>query len=275
MTDRRALLLAAAGALAATAVPAIAPAALPGGGLPGRLRDPVLGEVPVCRGGVHAAELREGGRREAGSDAERDLDFMEKLGLLDGHLLIGRALLEAGERRLAQPHFGHPVQELYSWLEPRLESRHAAPFEAELGALERLAAAGERGADFAAAWAAVFAKLAAARASIDPARAGDPKFLVEHVAMMVEAVAGDYGESISRGRIVNIMEYHDSAGFLRYAQRVVLESTPKSPASFARVAAELDWIRANAFPELMPPQRPPVSISAVRERAARVRAVAA
>lgn len=271
MTNRRALLLAAAGTLAASGTYA----ALPGRGLPRTIWDPVLGEVPVCRGGIVAAQYREGTQREATTDVERDLDFMEKLGLLDGHLLIGRALLEANEQRLALPHFGHPVQELYSWLESRLAARNAPPFEPELQALERQAQANDKGPNFQAAWNAVYAKIAAARATVSPARANDPKFLIEHVAMMVEAVAGDYGESITRGRIVNILEYHDSAGFLRYALQVTQASAPKSPRAFAAVAAELGWIKGNAYPELLPPQRPPVSISSVRARADRVRAIAA
>ena len=44
--------------------------------------------------------------------------------------------------------------------------------------------------------------------------------MLEHVAMMVYDVASDYGESIERGRIVNIVEYHDSMGFLTYAAGV-------------------------------------------------------
>lgn len=271
MPPRRILVAIAAATLAAGA----AGAALPGRGLPRTLRDGVLGDVPVCRGGITGVQLREGSRREARTKAERDLDFMEKLGLLDGHLLIGRALLEAGELRLAIPHFGHPVQEPYSWLESHLAARQAPPFEDQLRVLERLAQANDSGPAFAAARDAVYAKLAAARATVDPGRAADPRFLIEHIAMMVEAVAGDYGESIARGRITNILEYHDSAGFLRYAPGVSAASAPKSPRAFAAVAAELGWIKGNAFPHLLPPQRPPVSVSAVRERADRLRALAA
>lgn len=272
MPARRSLILAAAGLATGSGA---ALAVLPARGLPDRIFDPVLGEVPVCRGGVRRAQYVEGTRREATNDAERDADFLEKLGLLDGHLLIGRALLEAHEKRLALPHFGHPVRELYSYLQPRLARRNAPQFEPELQALEARAEAGDTGTAFQAAWQAAYAKLDAARATVPAARMDNATFLIEHVATMVDAVAGDYGESISRGRIVNVLEYHDSAGFLRYAILVAEANARRAPARFQAVLAELIWIRDSAYPQLLPPQRPPVSISAVRGRAERVRAIAA
>jgi hypothetical protein len=271
MNTRRTLLTAAAASLGGGAATL---AAMPKRAAPS-LWDPVLGEVPVCQGGITRAQYIEGTRREATTDAERDLDLLEKVGLLDGHLLIGRALLDANEQRLALPHFGHPVRELYSYLEPRIAQRRAAPFEAELTRLENLAQANERGQGFREAWQAVYGRLDVLRATVPTARGQNAKFLIEHVAMMVDATAGDYGESISRGRIVNVLEYHDSAGFLRYAIRVSEENKARAPGAFQSVLAELAWVQQNAYPQLLPPQRPPISISAVRDRAGRVRALAA
>lgn len=261
--QRRSLLLLLALPAGATARALAAPAS-----------PPLLAGTPICRGGLRPAAAA------AGPDvAARDADYLEKLGLLEGHLLIGRRLLEAGQSRLAVPHFGHPIRELYTWLEPRLAARGAAGFEAELAAMEAWAEAGHTGTDgaFAAAWVGLRPRLAAAQSAIDPALRDNPRFMLEHVAMMVYDVASDYGESIERGRIVNTVEYHDSMGFLAYATAAATaqHGRGQATAEWAEVLAILEDMRRVAYPELLPAGRMPISISGLRSRSDQVRAIAA
>ena len=49
--------------------------------------------------------------------APDDVDFLFRLGMLEGHLIVGHDLLQAGQPALAAPHFGHPVRELYDDIE--------------------------------------------------------------------------------------------------------------------------------------------------------------
>ena len=49
----------------------------------------------------------------ASAAAPDDTDFLFRLGMLEGHLMVGHDLLAAGKPGLALPHFGHPVRELY------------------------------------------------------------------------------------------------------------------------------------------------------------------
>ncbi|MCQ4159290.1 hypothetical protein NON00_05050 [Roseomonas sp. GC11] len=197
-----------------------------------------------------------------------DAAFLEALGLLEGHLMIGRALVEGGEGRLGQPLFGHPVRELYAWLEPHLAGRRVAPFGAALTRLDQVAREGASGAALTAAYLPAQSALAAARASV----AMDEAFRLAHIATMVEAVAAEYGGSIDRGRIVNLLEYHESAGFLRYAMAQAAQGQGRV---WRSVQAELMAIRDTAYPGLLPPSSPPVSITALRRRADSVRALAA
>ena len=260
-------LRAAAGPLRAAAGPLRAAA--------GPLRAPGLDDpgLPICRGGLRATLA-------AGAPAEAaEADYLEKLGLLEGHLLVGRRLLEANESRLAVPHFGHPIRELYTWLEPRLAAHRAPGFEAELEAMEAYAEGGGHGTGgrFAPAWASLQPKLAAAKAAVPPAMRDSPRFMLNHVAMMAYDVAGDYGESIERGRIVNIVEYHDSMGFLMYAAATAAaQRTRGGPAAPAWQEAEavLEDLRKVAYPELLPSSRPATSVSGVRSRYDRIRAIA-
>ena len=224
-------------------------------------------DMPICRASA-----------EGGRSGDPDFDYLERLGLLEGHLLIGRRLLEAGQSRLATPHFGHPIRELYTWLEPRLAQRGAPQFERELEAMERFAEAGGSGTGgaFAAAWDALQPKLAAAQRALPPQRRASPRFMLEHVAMMVYDVASDYGESIERGRIVNIVEYHDSMGFLTYAAGVATaQRQGAAPEAWAEAAAVIEELQRTVYPDLMPGSRPAQSISSVRARYDRIRAIAA
>lgn len=263
MPPRRSLLLAAVGI---GAVAAGSARAIPSGS--------TRSGSPRFRGPDALRHASEGTRREPATDAERDADLMEKLGLLDGHLLIGRALLDARHPALAAPHFGHPAEELYGYLAPKLEARGVPPFSDELHALRARADAGDTGAGFQAAWDALAARLAAARASVPETRRKDPAFLIGHIATMVEATADDYAASISRGRIANVTEFYDSAGFLRYAIGVAEANHALAPAKFRAVLVELNWVRERAFPELLAPPRPLLAIAEIRTRAGRIRAIA-
>lgn len=237
---------------------------------------PAMDDLPLCESRFIRAQYMQGREATAAGSVEADQELLEALGLLEGHMLIGQALMNAQETRLALPHFGHPVNELYTWLESRIAQRRAAPFEQELNALEAAAKAGATGEALARAFAPAIAKINALRGTIAPERAADPRFQLDHVATMIESVAGDYGESIERGRISNILEYHDSAGFLRYtiATAGARAKAAGAPPVWGKVLAELEAIRSAAYAELLPPARPPVSITSVRRRAETVRQLA-
>jgi hypothetical protein len=271
MTSRRLLLafpasLAAGAALRAFAGPVAAAPASP----------PL--DVPICRGGLRRL-VADVPQRDATTPVAREADYLEKLGLLEGHLLVGRRLLEAKQSRLAVPHFGHPIRELYTWLEPRLAAHRAPGFERELEFMEDWAERGNTGTEgrFAEAWDAMSPKLAAAKNAVPAALREDPRFMLEHVALMAYDVASDYGESIERGRIVNIVEYHDSMGFLLYAAATAAgqRARGRAAAEWAEAESVLEELRSKVYPDLLPSSRPAASVSSVRARYDRIRAIAA
>ena len=234
-------------------------------------------DIPICRGGLR--RVAEVPQRDASTPEAADADFLEKMGLLEGHLLVGRRLLDAGQARLAVPHFGHPIRELYTWLEPRLAARRAPGFERELEVMEAWAEGGNAGTNgrFGEAWVSLAPKLAAAKRAVDPNRLASARFMLGHVAMMVYDVASDYGESIERGRIINVVEYHDSMGFLDYAAQTAAEqqAAGRAPAEWTEAAGVLEELRKLAYPELLPPGRLPTSVTSVRRYSDRIQAIAA
>ncbi len=230
-------------------------------------------DLPICRGGLGNLKAT-----PAASEAEAEADFLEKLGLLEGHLMIGRRLLGAGQARLAVPHFGHPIRELYTWLEPRIAQRRAPQFERELEVMEDWAERGNTGTGgaFAAAWEALRPKLAATHAAVPATLRASPRFMLHHVAMIMFDVASDYGESVERGRIVNVVEYHDSMGYLMYAEATAKAERARGSATPAwqQVVGLIEELRDKAYPEVLPPSRPPLSITSVRSRYDQIRAIA-
>ena len=44
----------------------------------------------------------------------KDADYMVKLGLMKGHLFVAKELLDLKKPKDAEPHIGHPVEEIYT-----------------------------------------------------------------------------------------------------------------------------------------------------------------
>ena len=88
----------------------------------------------------------------------------------------------------------------------------------------------------------------------------------------IDAAAGEYGESLNRGRIDLIVEYHDSRGYLSYVaqEAQALAQSHADPASqgllarFRTVLAKAQWI----VEPLMPAATPRASVAQYRTIAA-------
>lgn len=227
--------------------------------------------LPVCRAGVRVVDAA--GGTSADLTGERaEFDLLENLGLLEGHLIIGRALLEANMSADALPHFGHPVHEIFEYLRPQMARRQVADFEPELVALETQARRGA-GPDLVARYDAVIARVEALRATVPAELRASERFMTGVIAQLMQDVADDYEEAIERGRIANAVEYHDALGFLTYIERLTAAraraATGAAIAAYAVMAGEIRTARA-AFPALRPPVEPPVTAAILRGHAARI-----
>ena len=206
------------------------------------------------------------------ADLEDNLDLFEKLGLMQGHLMIGKALLDADMQRDALPHFGHPVRELYDYLKPVFAARHYPEFEHELQDLEQRAKTAPKDPATATAYNNVLAKIDGLRRTIPAEALNSPDFMTQAIALMVDDAAGDLGESLDKGHIVNTVEYHDAMGFARYANAAVDTYAKVLGSRVAALKRETQFT-LSAFPSLAPPARPAHSVSDVRAAADRAKAV--
>lgn len=204
---------------------------------------------------------------DAGIGAEDHAELLFKIGLLEGHLMVGRELIDAGQPRLALPHFGHPVRELYDDISGELQRRGMTPFDGELVALEALATGKPRDPATAAKYAQVLSIIGALRATVPSGLLNNERFMLGVLSEVAAIAAEDYSESIEGGRIEKPVEYHDSRGYLLYASKELsrLEARPDLRGSprLALARAKLTEMQA-IVGALLPPERPAKSVAAYK-----------
>jgi hypothetical protein len=203
--------------------------------------------------------------------APDDTDLLFRLGMMQGHLIIGRELLQAGQTELALPHFGHPVQELYGDIADALAAHQVPPFDAALVRLEAAVAQAPRATATAALQREVDAAIARARAATPAGLRDSIPAMISICSDVVDAAAGEYGEALNRGRIDSPVEYHDSRGYLTWAdqesQALAAKATGAEAGLLARfraVLAKAQWIVA----PLLPPEPPRATVTDYRSLAA-------
>jgi hypothetical protein len=228
----------------------------------------------VISAGVGPAPLA---AEETRAGSAEDADFLFRLGMMEGHLIVGHELLQAKQVPLALPHFGHPVKELYEDLSPYLKAHKFPAFDKDLIALEAAATAAPAAPATEAKYKTVIATLHKARALAPAAfRASLPQ-MIKVCADTIDAASGEYNESIEKDKIASVIEYHDSRGYLAYVAQEVgdLRNSHKDTTSQAlldRFAAVLAKAQA-IVSDLMPPPTPKATIAEYRAIAAEAAAV--
>lgn len=229
---------------------------------PGELRPstPALGEAGA------------GQRTESRHDhhaASSDLQLLLVLAQMRGHLLAAEELLNRGNGPAAEPHTGHPVDELYGTIEAALQQRRIAPFLSTLEALRqqvRLAPNSPLSRQ----------RLSEARAAIARCEAALPAALRNNplpaqllARELAASATSEYAGAEDDGRILEVIEYQDGRGFLRQADLLLSTARNQSSNSEADRSAltrlQLQ-IRAmlRAFPSIDPPQRAVMSAQQLR-----------
>lgn len=210
--------------------------------------------------------------------AAGDVDFLFRLGMLEGHLIVGHDLLVARQGSLALPHFGHPVRELYDDVSDYLDGKKFPPFDSQLVKLEAAVASAPYAPDTEAKYQAAIAMVHKAR-DIAPAnvRASVPT-MIKVCADTLDAASGEYSGALERGRIQSIVEYHDSRGYVSWVSEYLqaLFAAHPDPASqdllgrMKLVLAKAQWI----VEPLLPAAAPRASVGQYRAVAAEAAAIA-
>lgn len=158
----------------------------------------------------------------------KDVDFMTKLGLMKGHMFVAKELLDLQKPDQAEPHIGHPVEEIYADVEDQLVERNIPEFKGGLITLQDLVKAGAKdatkvGTEFKGS----MANIQTAIAALPESQRQSPTFVLQVINGLLETANAEYTAAIADGKISQIIEYQDSRGFVIYAQDLYKTIAPQ------------------------------------------------
>ncbi|WP_404784219.1 helix-hairpin-helix domain-containing protein [Altericista sp. CCNU0014] len=197
----------------------------------------------------------------------KDIDYMTKLGLMKGHLLVAKELLDLKKPDRAEPHIGHPVEEIYADVEDQLNERKVKEFKTSLIALQDLVKAGAKDpAKVDAEFKASVQSVEGAIARVPDAQRKDPKFVLQVINGLLDTANAEYGAAIADGKISQEIEYQDSRGFVAYANElykgIATTLAKDSPAAHKAITASMATL-SKAWPSPLPPAAPAMTADEV------------
>ena len=190
----------------------------------------------------------------------KDIDYMIKLGLMKGHLLVAQELLAQNKPEQAEPHIGHPIEEIYADVEDQLNERKVTEFKTNLIALQNLVKAG--GKDTAKVDTAFKTSMQAidnAIAVLPEKQRQSPEFILPVINGLLDTANSEYGASVSKGKIAAPIEYQDSRGFVIYADQLYQGIAPqiKKANSTGDKSIQANFIiLKKVWPSAVPPSAP-------------------
>lgn len=209
--------------------------------------------------GVTSAQGDGGEGGETGHSGDPNRDYMTNLALMKGHLLVAQELLAAGKPAQAELHIGHPAAELYGGIEMQLTALQAPPFKAELTTLHDLVKSAPASPQIAPQLQRVNQTIDGAMAAIPASDRQSPEFMVSVIQQTLNTAAAEYRAAIADNKIVAVVEYQDSRGFVLYADRLYrgLEKTMTQGdrQRYAMVQKNLAVLKT-VWPGVVPPATP-------------------
>jgi len=157
----------------------------------------------------------------------KDVDYMTKLGLMKGHLLVAQELLAQNQPKQAEPHIGHPVEEIYVDVEEQLNERNVKEFKTALIGLQDLVKSNPKDAKVKTNFAASVQAVDGAIAALPDTERTNPGFVLQTINGLLDAANTEYTAAIANGKIAAVIEYQDSRGFVIYANELYKGISPQ------------------------------------------------
>ena len=191
---------------------------------------------------------------------EKDADYMVKLGLMKGHLFVAKELLDLKKPKDAEPHIGHPVEEIYTDVADQLNERKVKEFKTTLITLEDLVKAGAKdntkvSTNFKESMVAIDGAIAA----LPETQRKSPAFVLQVINGLLDTANSEYGAAITDGKIKAAIEYQDSRGFIAYSnilyKEIATTMAKDRPEEHKIITENLKQL-TTAWPTAMPPATP-------------------
>ncbi|QKQ72879.1 helix-hairpin-helix domain-containing protein [Nostoc sp. TCL240-02] len=185
----------------------------------------------------------------------KDVDYMSKLGLMKGHLLVARELLDQNQPKQAEPHIGHPVEEIYVDVEDQLNERKVKEFKTTLVSLQDLVKSSPKDSKVKTNFTSSVQAVDGAIAALPEAQRSKPGFVLQVINELLDSANSEYGAAIANGKITAPIEYQDSRGFVFYANDLykgissqVAQADPEAHKAIDASFAELIKVWPSAIP---------------------------
>lgn len=189
----------------------------------------------------------------------KDLDYMIKLGLMKGHLLVAKELLDQGKPEQAEPHIGHPVEEIYLDVEEQLEERKVPEFKTTLIGLQELLKSKPNDPKIATQFQSSMVAVDNAIGKLPETQLKSPEFILKAINGLLDSANSEYQAAISNGKITAAIEYQDSRGFVIYSDSLyssIPKSTAKESTDTQSAIADTMSKLKKAWPSAEPPATP-------------------
>ncbi|MEH2258962.1 ComEA family DNA-binding protein [Nostoc sp.] len=185
----------------------------------------------------------------------KDVDYMSKLGLMKGHLLVAQELLDQNQPKQAEPHIGHPVEEIYVDVEDQLNERKVKEFKTTLVSLQDLVKSSPKNSKVKTNFTSSMQAVDSAIATLPDAQRSKPGFVLQVINELLDSANSEYGAAIANGKVTAPIEYQDSRGFVVYANELykgissqVAQADPEAHKAIDTSFAELIKVWPAAIP---------------------------
>ncbi len=189
----------------------------------------------------------------------KDVDYMTKLGLMKGHLLVAQELLAQGKPDQAEPHIGHPVEEIYVDVQDQFEERKVPDFKKTLISLQNLVKSNPKDAKVGTSFEQSMQAVDGAIQVLPEQQRQSPQFVLQVINGLLDSANSEYQAVIANGKIAAVIEYQDSRGFVNYADTLrnkISDPLAKQNPAAQKVIADSMTQLKTAWPSAQAPATP-------------------
>ncbi|RUT06566.1 hypothetical protein DSM106972_028230 [Dulcicalothrix desertica PCC 7102] len=189
----------------------------------------------------------------------KDVDYMTKLGLMKGHLIVAKELLDQNQPKAAEPHIGHPVEEIYADVEEQLNERKVKEFKTTLISLQDLVKSNGKADSIKTNFTNSMQAVDGAIAALPQAEREKNAFNLQVINGLLDSANSEYGAAVADGKISAAIEYQDSRGFVVYANElyktVATSMAKENPEVHKNIQASIAEL-IKVWPAAIPPATP-------------------
>jgi Helix-hairpin-helix motif len=197
----------------------------------------------------------------------KDVDYLHKLALMKGHMLVAGELLALNQPAQAEPHLGHPVEEIYSELVEQFGERQIPEFQNELTKVQELVKSKPGDPQVQAEYAKAMAAIDKAIAALPTTQRQTPSFTLKVINNVFDTAGSEYTAAIADGKIKEAIEYQDSRGFVAYAQdtlyKAITDKLSTQDAAMHQKLTDMMTALRKAWPTPVPPAAPVLTVDQV------------